>query len=108
MKYLFSGNSNWEDRAKVFLDTENGGGGWQHIREDQRDSGMDRKEISLKGHRTEYTDKGSGLYQRTLLGEGQFDLHVYSVLEFSLYPSSSSYSTEALCIRTLCCAIEMG
>lgn len=64
----------------MLLDTEDGGGGWQHIREDQRDSGMDRKEIYQEGHRTEYSDKGSGFYQRSLLGEGQFNLHVRSVL----------------------------
>lgn len=64
----------------MLLDTENRGGGWQHVSKDQRDSAMDRKEICQGGHRTEYTDNGSGLYQGSLLEEGQFNLHVHSVL----------------------------
>lgn len=67
----------------------------KHIREDQRDSGMGRKEIYQEGHRTEYTDEGSGLYQRSLLGERQFNLHVHSVLRV-LCQSSSSYSNRGI------------
>ena len=35
----------------MLLDTENWGGGWQPIGEDQRDSGMDRKEIYQEHNR---------------------------------------------------------
>ena len=64
----------------MLLDIENGGGGWQPTGEGQRDSGMDRMEIYQEDHRTEYTDKGLGLYRRSLLGEEQFNFHVRSVL----------------------------
>lgn len=50
----------------------------------------------------------SELYQRSLLGGGQFNLCVHSVLRVVLCQNLSSYSIEALCVQILCCVIEMG